>query len=238
MNTVKSNKLSILPQWKNFEIDNNKCNMGGFTYPVLQSADILLHQADIVPTGEDQLMHIHFARDLAYTFNKKYGQTFKLPEAMILESPLARLKSLRNPSKKMSKSDMDQLSFIGLIDSDKEITKKIKKSVTDSIQNVYYSSDRPGLKNLLNILFFFKNHKNPHSSILKPEVEKFNFKNKVHLKNEITECLITELSPIRNKYFELLNDSAYLENVLQQGAIRAESQCVLFYNYIKSCVGL
>ena len=120
-------------------------NAGLFTYPVLMASDILLYQADFVPVGDDQKQHLELARDLAERFNNRYSETFKVPEPLISEFG-ARIMSLQNPESKMSKSDDDENAYILLLDDSDTINRKIKRAVTDSIGEIRYCDEQPGLK--------------------------------------------------------------------------------------------
>ncbi|XP_034241429.1 tryptophan--tRNA ligase, mitochondrial [Thrips palmi] len=188
-----------------------------YLYPVLQAADILLYKATLVPVGEDQISHLNLASFLARTFNKRFGNTFPIPQALINEDSSRRLKSLRNPLNKMSKSDQDPRSRINLYDSADEILTKCKKAVTDCVSAVAYDPDnRPGISNLLVI----------HSSLTGKSIDaicqeaagKESGEYKMTMANEIIEVLC----PIREKYLNLMKEPAYLEQVLQAGAQRAE----------------
>lgn len=204
-----------------------------YLYPVLQAADILLYRATLVPVGEDQISHLNLASFLARTFNKRFGNTFPIPQALINEDSSRRLKSLRNPLNKMSKSDQDPRSRINLYDSSDDILTKCKKAVTDCISAVAYDPDnRPGISNLLVI----------HSSLTGKSIDticqeaagKESGEYKLSMAHEIIEVL----RPIREKYHHLINEPAYLENVLETGAQRAETHAHETWQDVKRKIGI
>lgn len=190
-------------------------NAGLFTYPVLMAADILLFKSDLVPVGEDQRQHLEICRDIAVRFNNIYGDVFTVPEAYIGKSG-ARVMSLQDPTKKMSKSEeANSNDVVFLLDEPKVIASKFKKSVTDSENQVRFSPDKPGISNLMNI----------YSSITKrsiPEIEK-EFENSGYgmFKAAVADAVITELEPIRKRYEELGRDKAYIDDVIKKNALRA-----------------
>ncbi|KAJ1532238.1 hypothetical protein ONE63_000855 [Megalurothrips usitatus] len=189
-----------------------------YLYPVLQAADILLYKATHVPVGEDQISHLNLASFIARGFNKRFGDTFPIPHPFINEDSSRRLKSLRNPLSKMSKSDNDPRSRINLCDSPEEILLKCKKAVTDCSSAVEYDPEkRPGISNLLVI----------HSSLTGKTIDTIcqeaagmetgNYK--ITMATEIIEVL----RPIRERFHELIKEPAYLEDVLETGASRASA---------------
>ena len=144
-------ELNRMTQYKDKSKKQQNIKVGLFDYPVLMAADILLYDADFVPVGEDQKQHLEITRDIAARFNSTYNkEIFKMPEAFITKET-ARIMSLQDPSKKMSKSDENKDSFILMIDDRETIIKKIKKAVTDSENVIKYSDEKPGIKNLINI---------------------------------------------------------------------------------------
>ena len=189
-------------------------NAGLFTYPVLMASDILIYQASLVPVGGDQKQHLELARDLAIRFNTQYSETFVVPKPYIPKSG-ARIMSLQNPEKKMSKSDNNLNNLIALLDSPEVIRKKIKRAVTDSDSEISYDHSRPGISNLINMYSIITNtsHK---------EVEK-EFKGKMYsdFKVELGNLIVKFLEPVQNKYSEIINDKSYLESVLSKGAENA-----------------
>ncbi|MCG4586248.1 tryptophan--tRNA ligase, partial [Anaerosalibacter bizertensis] len=144
-------QLSRMTQFKEkSKRSEENLNAGLFTYPVLMASDILLYQTDLVPVGEDQKQHLELARDLAERFNNRYSETFKVPDPLIKKVG-ARIMSFQNPESKMSKSDDNENGYILLLDSPDIINRKIKRAVTDSLGQVKYSDEQPGVKNLINI---------------------------------------------------------------------------------------
>ncbi|WP_053955157.1 tryptophan--tRNA ligase [Inediibacterium massiliense] len=190
-------------------------NAALFTYPVLMASDILLYQTDLVPVGEDQKQHLELARNLAQRFNNKYSDTFKVPEPYIPKVG-ARIMSLQEPDKKMSKSDKNENGYILLIDESDAILRKVKRSVTDSLGIVKYSDEQLGIKNLLNIYAKM-------SGKTIEEIEKmYEGKGYGDFKNDTAEVIIEGLRPIREKYQDLLKNKDYLEEIYVQGAQKAQ----------------
>ena len=191
---------------------NTNINAGLFTYPVLMAADILLYQAAAVPVGADQKQHLELARNLAQRFNQRYSDTFVVPEPFIPKVG-ARIMSLQEPTKKMSKSDDNENNMVSLLDSPKVIEKKFKRAVTDSETVVKYDvENKPGVSNLLTI----------HSAFSGQSIESLenHFEGKMygHLKVETAEVVIEGLKPIQKRYNELMADKATLEQILSDGA--------------------
>ncbi|HSQ33624.1 MAG TPA: tryptophan--tRNA ligase [Peptostreptococcaceae bacterium] len=190
-------------------------NAGLFTYPVLMAADILLYQTDLVPVGEDQKQHLELARDLAQRFNNRYSDTFKIPEPYI-PKVASRIMSLQEPTKKMSKSDENENSYILVVDDPDTIRRKIKRCVTDSIGIVKNSDEQPGIKNLISI----------YSKLDNKSVEEieamYEGKGYGAFKGDVAEVIVENLRPIREKYEDLLKNKDYLQMVYAQGADKAE----------------
>ena len=189
-------------------------NAGLLNYPILQAADILLYQVDSVPVGEDQKQHLELTKNLARKFNQKYGKTFKVPEALLLETG-AKIMALDNPKKKMSKSQPETCLFI--FDEPEIIKKKIMSAVTDTGKAIKYDPDKkPGISNLLAIYSLIS-----QKSI--SELEK-KFKNKGYgdFKKSLAELLILKLEPFRRKKKELLSREVYVKEILERGRKRAQ----------------
>jgi len=190
-------------------------NAGLMNYPILMAADILLYQTDIVPVGEDQKQHVELARTIARKFNQKFGDTFKVPEVKIPKSG-ARIMSLTNPEKKMSKSDAQE-SYIGLFDEPDIIKEKIMRAVTDTGKKVLYDPEKkPGISNLLTIYSLFS------GKTIKEIENKFKGKGYADLKKSLAELLINSLESFRRKRKELLAREVYIEEILNQGEKRAQ----------------
>ncbi|MBP3929938.1 MAG: tryptophan--tRNA ligase [Peptostreptococcaceae bacterium] len=225
-------ELSRMTQFKDKSQKNEaNLNAGLFTYPVLMAADILLYQTDLVPVGEDQKQHLELARDLANRFNNRYSPTFKVPEPYIQKAG-ARVMSLQEPTKKMSKSDENENAYILLIDDADTIRRKIKRSVTDSVGIVQYSDEQPGIKNLLNI------YSKLSDKSIDEIVTMYEGKGYGDFKADVAEVIVEALRPIRERYEEILKDKEYLESVYAKGAQRAEAQARKTLRKVYKKVGL
>ncbi|MDP6570163.1 MAG: tryptophan--tRNA ligase [Candidatus Marinimicrobia bacterium] len=189
-------------------------NAGLFTYPILMAADILLYQADLVPVGADQKQHLELSRDLAHRFNTQYSDTFTIPEPYIPKSG-ARVMSLQDPEKKMSKSDENLNNLITLLDSPDVARKKVKRAVTDSGSEIKLDDSRPGISNLLQIYSLISGN-----SIASIETE---FEGKMYsdFKEVLGNSIAEFLTPIQHEYNRVIQDKSYLESVLNQGAENA-----------------
>ena len=192
-------------------------SVGLYTYPILQAADILLYQPKAVPVGEDQRQHIELTRDLATRFNSRFGQTFVVPEAHILKET-AKIYDLQNPEAKMSKSG-DPKGLVNIMDDNATIVKKFKSAVTDTDGEIRFDREaKPGVSNLLGI----------YSAItgksIDSAVAEFAGEGYGTLKNTIADAVVAEIEPIRNRAEELLADQAELDNLLAEGAGRANAQ--------------
>lgn len=189
-------------------------NVGLFTYPILMAADILLYQTDFVPIGEDQKQHLEIARDIAERFNTVYGNTFKLPEPFIGKIG-ARVKSLQDPSQKMSKSDPNPKGYISMLDDDNVIVKKIKSAVTDSEAKVRYAEGKDGINNLMGIYSCC-------TGKTYDEIEKeFDGKGYGDFKSAVAEAVVEELRPFKTEFNRLMGDKAYLTECAKNGAEKA-----------------
>ncbi len=189
-------------------------NVGLFTYPILMAADILLYGADKVPVGDDQKQHLELARDIAERFNGIYGNVFKIPEPYIGKKG-ARILSLQEPEKKMSKSDPNVKSFISLADEPNVIAKKIKSAVTDSEARVYYGEGKAGINNLMNIYSCC-------TGLDFDAIEKeFEGKGYGDFKAAVAEAVVEELRPVQEEYKRILSDKAYIEKCAKEGAEKA-----------------
>ena len=211
-------ELSRMTQFKDkSQKSEANLNAGLFTYPVLMAADILLYQTDLVPVGDDQKQHLELARDLANRFNNRFSPTFVVPEGYYPKGG-ARVMSLQEPTKKMSKSDSNEKAFILLADDSDSIKRKIKRSVTDSLGVVKYNDEQPGIKNLIDI----------YSNLSKKSVEEivnmYEGKGYGIFKEDVAEVVSEALRPIREKYVDLLNNKDYLEKIYSMGAEKAEKQ--------------
>ena len=190
-------------------------NVGLFSYPVLMAADILLYKSDLVPVGADQKQHLEIARDIAIRFNNIYGDVFTVPDAYIPKAG-ARVKSLQDPTKKMSKSDDNVNAWVAILDSKDDIIRKFKRAVTDSDYEIRMSEDKPGISNLITI----------YSAVTgktTDEIEReFVGKGYGEFKLAVGEAVADTLAPIKQKHDEIIKDKQMLEQLYRQGAEKAE----------------
>ena len=190
-------------------------NVGLFSYPVLMAADILLYKSDLVPVGEDQKQHLEIARDIAVRFNNIYGDVFTVPEAYIPKAG-ARIRSLQDPSKKMSKSDDNVNAWIAILDGRDDIIRKFKRAVTDSGSEVRMAEDKPGISNLITI----------YSAVTgksTADVEReFEAKGYGDFKLAVGEAVADALAPIKQKHDEIIKDKKAMEQLYKAGAEKAE----------------
>ncbi len=189
-------------------------NTGLFTYPVLMAADILLYQSDLVPVGKDQMQHLEITRDIANRFNGIYGDVFTIPEAYIGKSG-AKIMSLQDPTKKMSKSDENPNASIYLLDDKDTIMRKFKRAVTDSDNCIAYSDDKPGIKNLLDIYCAVT------KKTVDEAVKEFSGLGYGQLKEIVGEAVATELAPLHARYEELLKNKDYVDRAIKNNAEQA-----------------
>jgi len=210
-------ELSRMTQYKDkIKKHETNINVGLFSYPVLMASDILLYQSDLVPVGEDQKQHLELSRELAERFNNAYSPTFKIPEAFIMkQSAGARIRSLQDPTKKMSKSDENPNNFIALLDDPDTILKKFKRAVTDSETEIKFDENRPGVANLLTLFASLTD-----SSIVDAE-KHFQGIGYAQLKKEVADVTIETLVPIQKRYDELMSGKSELEKILKNGAEEA-----------------
>jgi tryptophanyl-tRNA synthetase len=194
---------------------SDKIGVGVFTYPILQVADILLYQANAVPIGEDQRQHVELTRDLAQRFNTRFGDTFVVPEAMIVKET-AKVLDLADPTSKMSKSSESQAGVIDILDDPAVITKKIKRAVTDTGSEVRFdATNQPGVSNLLTI-------QSTLSGVPIPDlVASYAGSGYGDLKSQVAAVVVDYLTPIRERTQKWLADDAALDDVLAAGAARA-----------------
>ena len=227
-------ELNRMTQFKDKSAKNeNNINVGLYSYPVLQAADILLYQADKVPVGEDQKQHLELTRDIATRVNNLYGDVFRLPDPYIPDFG-ARIMSLQEPEKKMSKSDNNPNNFIGLLEDPKKLAKKIKRAVTDSDEqaNIYFNpTEKPGVSNLLTLLSLATG-----KSIKELEPE-YTDKMYGHLKGDVADAVVALLEPIQARYAEIRADRAYLNDVMRQGAEKASARAAETLAKVYKAVG-
>ena len=189
-------------------------NAGLYTYPVLMAADILLYQADVVPVGIDQKQHLEITRDIAERFNNLYGEVFTVPEAYFGKNS-AKVMSLQEPTRKMSKSDENVNATIMLLDDKDTIIRKFKRAVTDSEAEVRYGEDKPGISNLMDIYGCVTGKTNDEITA------EFAGKGYGDFKLAVGEAVTDELAPLQKRYEELLKDKAYIENCIKENDAKA-----------------
>jgi tryptophanyl-tRNA synthetase len=224
-------ELERMTQFKDKSAGKEAVSAGLLTYPPLMAADILLYKTDIVPVGEDQKQHIELTRDLAERFNKRYGEIFTIPEPRIPKIG-ARIMSLTDPTKKMSKSDPNKKSFITLLDDAKTIEKKIKSAVTDSEGVIRYDKEnKPGISNLLNIYSILAN------KTIEELEQEYAGKGYGVFKADLAQVIIDTLTPIQEKYYDLL-ESSTLDQVLDQGAEKANKVATEMLEKMEQAMGL
>lgn len=208
-------------------------NAGLYTYPVLMAADILLYQADMVPVGEDQRQHLELCRDIVGFFENRYGEgVFKMPEAFVGKMG-ARIMSLQEPEKKMSKSDENVNNFVSIIDDFKKIEKKIKSATTDSGTEIKYDvENKAGISNLMTIYSVLSGK--TYAQIEADYVGKMYG----HLKADLAELVIETIRPVRTQYDELMKNKDYLDQLMKSGRDRAAGIAAKTLNTVYEKVGL
>ncbi|MDF2178669.1 tryptophan--tRNA ligase [Aliiglaciecola sp. CAU 1673] len=208
-------------------------NVGLYSYPVLQAADILLYQANQVPVGEDQKQHLELTRDIATRFNNLYGDIFTLPEPYIPEFG-ARIMSLQEPTKKMSKSDDNPNNFVGLLEDPKKIAKKIKKAVTDSDEQarIYFDPvEKAGVSNLLTLL------SGVTGKSIESLVPEYEGKMYGHLKGDVADAVVALVEPIQAKYQALRQDQGEMNRIMHEGALKAQERAARTLAHVYEAVG-
>jgi tryptophanyl-tRNA synthetase len=206
-------ELNKMTQFKE-KSDKHGANIGLFTYPVLQAADILLYQANLVPVGEDQKQHLELSRNIAERVNHYYPNTLTVPEVFI-PTVGARIMSLQDPTKKMSKSDENEKATIFLTDTADEIRNKIKRAVTDSGTDVRAAADRPALTNLISL------YQIATGETVDAIEQRFAGKGYGDFKKELADVLVTMLEPISTRFHAIRNDKTALNAILKKGAEEA-----------------
>lgn len=223
-------ELSRMHQFKEKTKGKENFTSGLFTYPVLMAADILIYDTDYVPVGIDQKQHVEIARDIAIRFNKKYGNTFVVPEPLISTTG-TKIMDLLTPDKKMSKSSENQNGVIRLLDDLELVRKKIMRATTDSDNEIKYDPiNKPGISNLINI----------YSSLTEKninEIEKqFKDYNYGEFKKEVANVVVNELEKIQTKYYEYLNGDL-IDIILEEGIKKARMYSKAKYEAVKNKVG-
>lgn len=224
-------ELERMTQFKDKSEGKESVSAGLLTYPPLMAADILLYGAEIVPVGEDQKQHIELTRDLAERFNKRFNDVFTIPDIRV-QKVGARIMSLQNPTKKMSKSDPNHKATIFMLDEPKAIEKKIKSAVTDSEGIVEYDKEnKPGITNLINI----------HASISGQSVDSIvsQYANKGYgdFKTDLAEIVVNHLEPIQKRYYDLY-ESDELDQILDEGRDKARAVAEKTVRKVKKAMGI
>ena len=209
-------EMSRMTQFKDKSAKHpENVNVGLFSYPVLMAADILLYNPDFVPVGADQKQHLEIARDIATRFNNIYGDVFTIPEPCIPKAG-ARIMSLQDPAKKMSKSDDNPNSWVAILDDRDTIIRKFKRAVTDSEARVHFCEEQPGISNLITI----------YSAVTGKSVEdiekEFEGKGYGEFKLAVGEAVADTLAPIKERYDNIIKDKKALEQLYREGAAKAE----------------
>lgn len=208
-------ELNRMTQFKDKSAKHaDNINAGLFTYPVLMAADILLFQANVVPVGIDQKQHLELTRDLAERFNNIYGDVFTIPEPYIGKVG-AKIMSLQEPTKKMSKSDENPNASIYLMDDTDTIIRKFKRAVTDSGSEILYADDKPGIKNLIDI------YSAVTDKTSEEVVREFDGKGYGDFKMAVGEAVASMLKPVQERHVQLMSDKAYIDGIIKNNAERA-----------------
>ena len=216
LNTVaRLGDLSKMTQFKDKAKEGDEtAGVGLFDYPVLMAADILLYDTAVVPVGEDQVQHIELTRTLAERFNKRFGETFILPEAKLVKEG-ARIMGLDDPSKKMSKSASSEYNYIALTDNSETVRRKIKKAVTDSGSEIVYSDEKPALKNLINIYTLLSGES------IEAIQKKYTGKGYGDFKTDLAEVIVNFLTPFQDRLKNISDAEA--QTILMAGADKARA---------------
>ncbi|KAJ8315153.1 hypothetical protein KUTeg_007303 [Tegillarca granosa] len=224
-------RLKLLPQWKEKSKTSQHVGVGLFNYPVLQAADILLYKSAVVPVGDDQVKHLELARDLARLFNNKYGEIFPEPQHMLGSSH--RIKSLRDPAVKMSKSDLSKLGHVDITDTPENIREKFKKSKSDFTSNITYDPvERPAISNLVDI----------YAGITGLSTEQVCEDCKNHdtlnFKLALADIVIETFKPVREEVNRLLEDKGHIDKVLYKGYEKASEIAEQTLQETKKAIGV
>ena len=224
-------EMSRMTQFKEKSASKKNVSCGLFTYPILMAADILLYDADLVPTGADQKQHVELARNIAIRFNSKYGYTFNIPEPLIPQVG-ARIKDLQEPTKKMSKSSTNEKAIIRLLDDPEIIRKKIMSAVTDSEGKIYFDEEnKPGISNLLTIYSVLSDIS------IEEAVNKFKDYNYGIFKSEVADVVVNKLTELQTKYNDIIN-SDLIDKILDEGYEKTNEIAKKKYYEVKEKVGL
>lgn len=224
-------ELNRMTQFKDKSAKHaDNINAGLYTYPVLMAADILLYQADVVPVGKDQLQHLEITRDIAIRFNNIYGNVFTVPKPYIGKAG-AKIMSLQEPSRKMSKSDENPNASIYLMDDADTVMRKCKRAVTDSCAHIAYREEQPGLKNLIDI-YCACTEKTPEEA-----VREFEGKGYGELKMAVGETVVSVLKPLQDRFMALSQDKAYIDGIIKRNAEKADYYATKTLRKVQKKVG-
>ena len=224
-------ELNRMTQFKDKSAKHaDNINAGLFTYPVLMAADILLFQADVVPVGIDQMQHLELTRDIAQRFNGVYGDVFTIPEPYIGKVG-AKIMSLQDPTKKMSKSDENPNASIYLMDDPDTIIRKCKRAVTDSEAQILYREEQPGVKNLIDIYSACTN------KTQQDVVKEFEGKGYGDFKMAVGEAVVSVLKPLQDEVARLEKDKAYIDSVIKNNAEKANYYAMKTLRKVQKKVG-
>ncbi len=229
--TTYYGELSRMTQFKDKSLKNTNFSAGLLTYPVLMASDILAYDVDLVPVGIDQKQHVEITRDIAIRFNKKFGETFKIPDVMISESG-TKIMDLVDPTKKMSKSSENPKGVIRLLDDASSIRKKIMSATTDSEMCVKFDMEnKPGISNLINI----------YSALTGKDIEKieaeFSGSNYGEFKRKVADVVVEEVTKIQARYNEIINSSK-LDEILDAGISKTRTMAKAKYELMRKRMGL
>lgn len=224
-------ELSRMTQFKDKSKKNVNFSAGLFTYPVLMASDILAYDVDYVPVGIDQKQHVEIARDIAIRFNKKFGDTFKVPDVMISDSG-TKIMDLVDPSKKMSKSSENPKGVIRLLDDIGSVRKKIMSATTDSEMSVKFDMEKkPGISNLINIYSALT------GKSVKEIEDEFEDSNYGNFKSKVSDFVCEEISKIQSRYNEII-ESDELDEILDRGISKTREIAKVKYELMKERMGL
>jgi tryptophanyl-tRNA synthetase len=224
-------ELNRMTQFKDKAVKHaDNINAGLYTYPVLMAADILLFQTDVVPVGEDQKQHLEITRDIAQRFNSIYGDVFTVPEPYIGKQG-ARIMSLQDPTRKMSKSDENPNASIYLMDDPDTIIRKFKRAVTDSDNQVRYSEDKPGIKNLMDIYAVAT------GKAVADIEEEFAASGYGDFKLAVGETVVNLLKPIQDRFADLQNNKDYIDSIIKNNAEKANYYATRTLRKVQKKVG-
>lgn len=225
-------ELNRMTQFKDKSAKHaDNINAGLYTYPVLMAADILLFQSDVVPVGSDQKQHLEITRDIAERFNGIYGDVFTIPEPYIGKVG-ARIMSLQDPEKKMSKSDENSNASIYLMDDPDTIIRKFKRAVTDSENEIRYSDEKPGIKNLIDI------YGAATGKSVEETVKEFATSGYGDFKLAVGEAVVNLLKPVQERFAELSKDKAYIDAIIKNNGEKANYYATKTLRKVQKKVGL